>query len=182
MPAVLECASIDKLTPPPAPNANNPEPLFITFSCGYVPIGTFCGLITRLVSLGPSKILGFTWKLVEEGVKRNCFKFYVASSNIVTLIAHTRCYEVRVERKLPQITLHDLCSSVLSVILYSLKCLYKHVIPQIAFQCPCSEHEPNRDVNNFCILTDDLWVQFLCGSNPVTLRKDQQVWLGKVSF
>ena len=55
MPAVLECASQDELTNPPQPDANNPEPLHITFSCGYVPTGVFCGLITRLVSQGPHK-------------------------------------------------------------------------------------------------------------------------------
>ena len=181
MPAVLECATQDELSTPTSPDDNNPEPLFIAFSCGYVPTGTFCGLITRLVSLGPTKIFGLTWKLVEEGVKRNCISFYIATSNIVTLIAHERCYEIRVTRKTPQITLHELCSYVLSVILYTLKSLYNQLVPQIAFQCPCSEHESNRDINNLCTLSDDFWVQFVCGSNPVTLRKDQQVWLGKVS-
>ena len=77
MPAVLECASPDELTGLPTPDAINPEPLHITFSCGYVPTGTFCGLITRLVSLGPHGILGIEWDLVEEGVKRNCVSFYV---------------------------------------------------------------------------------------------------------
>ena len=181
MPAILECASPDELTTPPATDDNNPEPLFIAFSCGYVPTGTFCGLITRLVSLGPTKLFGLTWKLVEEGVKRNCISFYIATSNILTLIAHERCYEIRVTRKTPQITLHELCSYVLSVILYMLKSLYNQLFPQIAFQCSCSEHESNRDINNLCILSDDFWVQFVCGSNPVTLRKDQKVWLGKVS-
>ena len=181
MPAVLECALPDELTTPPATDDNNPEPLFIAFGCGYVPTGTFCGLITRLVSLGPTKIFGLSWKLVEEGVKRNCISFYIATSNIVTLIAHERCYEIRVTCKTPQITLHELCSYVLSVILYTLKSLYNQLVPQIAFQCPCSEHASNRDINNLCILSDDFWVQFVCGSNPVTLRKDQQVWLGKVS-
>ena len=86
MPAILECATPDELTTPPSPDANNPEPLCITFKCGYVPTGTFCGLITRLVSNGPSEILGFKWELVEEGVKRNCISFYINFANKVTLI------------------------------------------------------------------------------------------------
>ena len=57
MPAVLECAPQDELTTPPPPDDNNPEPILITFKCGFVPTGTFCGLITQLVSRGPDGIL-----------------------------------------------------------------------------------------------------------------------------
>ena len=123
MPAVLDCATPDELTTAPPPDTNNPEPLLITFSCGYVPTGTFCGLITRLVSLGPNGILGLTWELVEEGVKRNCISFHVDYANKVTLLCHDRCYELRVERNTSDISLHDLCSHILSVILYILKSL-----------------------------------------------------------
>ena len=179
MPAVLDCATPDELTTAPPPDINNPEPLLITFSCGYVPTGTFCGLITRLVSLGPSGILGMTWELVEEGVKRNIVSFHVAKSNKVTLIARESYYEIRVLRKLFEVSLHDLCSYILSVILYSLKSLYKLLFPKIAFRCPCPNKEP---IDHLCTLTDDgLWIQLLCGSNPVNLRKHQHIWLGTVS-
>ena len=182
MPAVLECATPDELDSPSSPDANNPEPLFITFSCGYVPTGSFCGLITRLVSLGPHGILGLTWKLVEEGVKRNYVSFFVAGSNKVTLIAHERCYEIRVTRKLLKISLHDLCSYVLSVILQTLKNLYKQLVPSIAFQCSCPNQDSGRDIDHLCILSDDgVWIQFLCGNNPIDLKKQQLIWLGEVS-
>ncbi|XP_064401929.1 uncharacterized protein LOC135347799 isoform X6 [Halichondria panicea] len=178
MSAILECASQDELTNPPPPDANNPEPLLITFSCGYVPTGVFCVLITRLVSQGPHGILGFTWEFVEDGVKRNCVSFLVAKTNKVTLLAHDQCYEIRVVcNPGGRMSLHDLCTYVLSVMLYTLKSLYPHLVPQIAFQCPCPDHKSSRD--NLCALTEDFWVQFLCGSNPVTPTKDQQVWLGK---
>ncbi|XP_064391884.1 uncharacterized protein LOC135339638 isoform X9 [Halichondria panicea] len=182
MPAILECASQDELTNPPPPDANNPEPLLITFSCGYVPTGTFCGLMTRLVSQGPHKILGLTWKLelVENVVKRNIVSFLVAKSNKVTILAHNRCYEIRVVRHPDgRISLHDLCTYVFLVMLYTLKSLYPQLIPQIAFQCPCPGHKSSRD--NLCVLTEDFWVQFLCGSKPVTPTKDHQVWLGKTA-
>ncbi len=82
MPAVLECASQKELTNPPQPDTNNPEPLHITFSFDYVPTGVFCGLITRLVSQGSHGILGFTWKLVEDGIKRNCVSFFLLRNQI----------------------------------------------------------------------------------------------------
>ena len=182
MPAVLECATQNELTTPPPPDANNPEPLFITFKCGYVPTGTFCGLITRLVSLGPHGILGLVWELVEECVKRNCVSFHVAKFNKVTLIAHERCYEIRVTLKHRKIKLHNLCSYVFSAILYTLKSLYNQLVPQLAFQCSCPDHESSRGDDHLCTLTEDsLGVDFICGSNPVDLNKHQQIWLGVVS-
>ena len=181
MPAVLECATPDELTAPPPADANNPEPLFITFSCGYVPTGSFCGLITRLVSDGPSEIIGLKWEFVEEGVKRNCVSFYVNLANKVTLISHDRCYEVRVTRNDPDISLHDLCTNVVSAVLYTLKNLYRNLVPQISFQCPCLEHSSHKNVNNLCTLVQSkVTVVFLCGRTLVTLSDTQQVWLGKV--
>ncbi len=180
MPAILDCASQEELTNPPQPDTNNPEPLHITFSFGYVPTGVFCGLITRLVSQGPHGILGLTWELVEDGVKRNYVEFLVAKSNKITLLAHARCYEIRVVRRLRQVSLHDLCTYVLSVMLYTLKSLYPQLVPQIAFQCPCPDHQTSGGMDNLCVLVKDFWVQFLCRHKPVTLRKYQQVWLGKV--
>ena len=182
MPAILECASPEELNTHPPPDANNPEPLHITFACGYVPTGTFCGLITRLVSLGPAGIFGLSWKLVEEGVKRNCVSFFVAQTNKVTLIAHENCYEIRVSRNHDEITLHDLCSYLLFVILYTLKSLYNQLDAQIAFQCSCPDIKNEKGINHLCVLTDDFFVQFLCEKKPISLRKDQQVWLGKVCY
>ena len=180
MPAVLECATPDELTAHPPADANNPESLFITFSCGYVPTGSFCGLITRLVSDGPSEIIGLKWEFVEEGVKRNCVSFYVNYDNKVTLISHDRCYEVRVTRNDPDFSLHDLCANVVSAILYTLKSLYRNLVPQISFQCPCLEHSMTS-IDNLCTLVDrKIGVNFYCRRKLVTLRDTQQVWLGKV--
>ena len=179
MPAILECASQDKLTTPPLPDDNHPEALFITFSCGYVPTGSFCGLITRLVSLGPHRILGLSWKLVEDGVKRNCVSFFVAEVNKVTLFCHETTFELRLVRNHSQMALHDLCMYVLSVLLYTLKILYKQLIVQVAFPCPCPNHKSSMGL---CKLTDDSFVLFVCQNfnKPVILRRGQQVWFGKV--
>ena len=183
MPAVLECASLEELTTPLSPDDNNPEPLHITFSCGYVPTGTFCGLITQLVSRGPHGIFGLTWDLVEHGVKRNFVQFHVDYANKVTLICHDRCYELRVERNNSDITLHDLCTHVLSVILYNLKNLYKNLITQIAFRCPCTKHSACRGVDSLCtLISRKTSTKFYCDERcPVTLNAAQKVWIGKVS-
>ena len=183
MPAVLECATQDELSAPTSPDANNPEPLFITFSCGYVPTGTFCGLITRLVSLGPHGILGIVWDLVEEGVKRNCVSFYFDFVNRVTLICHDSFYEIRVKRNNLKKSLHETCSYVLSAIFYTLNSIFEKLNPKIAFQCPCPKHASRQVIRDLCILCEgETSILFSCKREPVdTLRPTQQVWLGKVS-
>ena len=184
MPAVLECASQEELANPPPPDTNNPEPLHITFSFGYVPTGVFCGLITRLVSQGPHGILGLTWKLVEDGVKRNCVAFHVDGVHKVTLLSHEKSYEIRVSREDPESSLHDLCAHAISVVLYFLKILYENLVPLIAFQCPCSNHKAERDVTNLCTISDGSKVRFLCKDSMklVKLKPEQRIWLGKVSI
>ncbi|XP_064386915.1 uncharacterized protein LOC135335371 isoform X2 [Halichondria panicea] len=180
MPAILDCAPQDKLTNPP-PDANNPEPLHITFSFGYVPTGVFCGLITRLVSQGPHEILGLTWELVEDHVKRNAVSFYVDYVHKVTLLSHDRSYEIRVERNPEQsdFSLHDLCSHTLSAILYLLNILFPKLILSIAFQCSCPKHAASKSLNSLCTLVQGRKIHFLCGRSPVSLSEGQQVWLGK---
>ncbi len=125
MPAILQCASKDELTNPPPPDANNPEPLLITFNCGYVPTGAFCGLITRLVSQGPHGILGLTWELVEDGVKRNCVSFSIDGIQQATIISRERYYEIRICSEKSKMSVNEICAYICSVILYILSRLYK---------------------------------------------------------
>ena len=180
MPAVLGCATQNELTTPPHPDADNPEPLLITFKCGYVPTGTFCGLITQLISRGPDGILDFVWDLVEDSVKRNLVSFYVDYVNKVTLLCHDRCYEIQVTRDDPDITLKALCTNILSVILHILKELYDKLNPEIAFRCPCSKHKEDRILSNMCTLADAKNLRFLCGRQLVKLEEAHQVWIGEV--
>ena len=181
MPAVLDCATLDELTTPPYPDADNPEPLFITFKCGYIPTGTFCGLITQLVSCGPDGILDFVWDLVEDGVKRNLVSFYVDDVNKVTLICHDRCYEIRVKRDDPDISLHELCAHVLSVILHILKEVYPKLIPEIAFRCPCPKHKDEQTINHLCTPRSAAKKPgFLCERKLVKLEYAHKVWIEQV--
>ena len=177
MPAVLDCATQDELTRPPPPDADNPEPLLIAFKCGYVPTGTFCGLTTHLVSQGPDRIFKVVWGLVEDGVKRNLVSFYVDYVNKVTLICHDRCYEVRVKRGDPDISLHELCAHVLSVIRHILNLLYKNLVPEVAFRCPCPKHNKERALGNLCTSVDTMKLRFLCEGQFVKLTDAQKVWI-----
>ena len=180
MPAVLECAPSKMLMSRSEPDADNPEPLFITFECGHVPTGVFCGIITRIVS---RKNLGLGWKLKQKDVKQNFVSFLIHNVNVVTLLSHAKCYEIRVSRKQSSISLHDLCAHVVSVFLFVIKELYEDITPLVAFQCPCPKHE-SLDINKhlqLCILKRDVWLQYLCEDKEVNLRNSQKVWIGKVS-
>ena len=181
MPAVLDSATQDELTAHPPPDADNPEPLLITFKCGYVPTGTFCALITQLVSCGPNGILDFVWDLVEDGVKRNLVSFYVDYVNKVTLICHDRCYEVRVKCNDPDISLHELCAHVLSAILHILRDLYEKLSPEIAFRCLCPKHKRSQTLSNLCTLGDTKKLRFFCEGQPVKVKDSQHYWIGPVS-
>ena len=148
MPAVLECASPDELLRTSPVDANNPEPLFITFKYKYVPTGAFCGLITKLVSLGPNKILGLEWQLKQTSVKRNRIAFLVDNVHTVTLLCHESSYEIQVSKNDPKTSLHDICTYVLSVILYTLKQLFKHLDLFIAFKCFCPKHKEIQNIHH----------------------------------
>ena len=179
MPSVLECASLKELSILPQADIN---PLCISFKCGYVPTGSFCGLISWLVSNGPYKILGLKWKLHEERVKRNLISFVIDDVHRVLLLCHERYFEIHVTRGDSQITLHDLCTHILCVILFALNSLYEDVMPQLAFRCQCSKHRPNQAVNSLCILVEGTRVRYICEKTkkPVKLKPEHQVWFGKV--
>ena len=181
MPAILKCAPQKELITPPAPDLNTPEPVFIKFNCGYIPTGLFCGLITRLVSLSANKIFGMEWELKQSGVKQNCVSFFIHSVNIVTILSHENCCEIRLIRKQEPISLHDLCTHVLSVVLYTLETLYEHISPMIAFKCQCRNIQRLTDYEHLCILKwGTVCAQYLCEKNEVTLSSSQEIWIGKV--
>ena len=183
LPAVLPCATQEELTQPPQPDENNPAPVFITFQSGYVPTGVFCGLLTNLVSRGPDKILGLSWNVEEKGVKRNQVSFHVYGVHTVTLLSHKGAYEVRVTRNDESLSLHDLCSYVLSAIFSALQELCERLTPSLAFECPCTPHPEQgavRDITHLCVIDKELPSRFLCRHKAVKLKEDQLVWIGKV--
>ncbi len=122
IPAILKCASHEELTKPPPTGIDTPSPIKITFKPEYVPIGIFCAMISELVSRGSKRILGMTWKLAADtSVKRNLVSFHIdeSSRHFVTLISHVDCYEIRIIRQDRDHTMHELCSYVLSTLLFA---------------------------------------------------------------
>ena len=180
MPAMLDCVQIEK---EPQPNENNPAPILIRFEFGYVPTGVFCGLITKLATKGKANILGESWKLKNDQVKRNRVSFLLGGLHVITLISHSTCYEIRIKRMGQSISLASLCSQVLSSILFILKELYERLDPIIAFQCPCDKVVPGA-LNHICTVGEVA----ICTSEEqggpceVALRKEQIVWIGKVNL
>ena len=180
MPAMLDCVEIKQA---PQPNTNNPAPILIRFEFGYVPTGVFCGLITKIATEGKAKILGESWKLKNDQVKRiTKVSFLLGGLHVITLISHSTCYEIRIERKGTSISLVNLCSQVLSSILFILKELYERLDPIIAFHCPCDKVVPGAALNHICTVGEVV----ICtseeqgGPSEVELRKEHKVWIGKV--
>ena len=182
IPAILECASPDELTRSSPPDADTPFPIKITFQTGYVPVGVFCAMISRLVSRGRKGILEMRWELVESGVKRNLVSFRIDDANhIVTLVAHVDCYEIRVVRKDKSIRLHDLCSYVLSTMLYTVKEINSLARPIVAFDCQCGQHQSSSS-NKLCRFSTGVSTCITCEKGNVTLKASQESWFAKVSF
>ena len=181
IPAILECASPKELTKSPPPDADTPSPIKITFKSGYVPIGMFCAMISRLVSRGSEGILGIIWELVESGVKRNLASFRIDDADhIITLIAHVNCYEIRFIRQERSHSLHDLCSYVLSVMLYVMREINKNIKPIIAFDCNCGRQQSLNNYNHLCKLSSGIKACFKCNRRQIVLTTHQESWFAKV--
>ena len=180
VPAILECASHDELTKSPPPDIDTPSPIKITFKTGYVPIGMFCALISRLVSRGQERILGIKWELLESGVKRNLVSFHIAD-HVITLIAHVNCFEIRVIRQNRSIRLPDLCSYVLSAVLYVMREINENINPIIAFDCMCGCQQ-SSSFYHLCQLSSELNTHFECSHHHVSMAADQESWFAKVSI
>ena len=185
IPAILKCASQDELRKSPSSEASIPSPIKITFETGYVPIGVFCAMVSRLVSKGSTRegVLGMRWELMESGVKRNLVSFRVGTAkNEVTLIAHVHCYEIRVKPHCSDI--HDLCSYTLSSVLLVMKEICKPLDHIIAFDCQCGQHGELEDncSTGLCYLRgeEQSCVFFECDHGEVTLTKSQEYWFATV--
>ncbi len=179
MPAILECASKEELSNAPAIDSDTPSPIKITFESGYVPIGVFCAMISKLVSEGQKGIFELKWNLRESHVMRNLVSFEVGSAkNHITLVAHADCYEIRLTRR-EDCDMHDLCSYVLTTVLYVMSGISKKIESIIAFDCQCPKHQQVEDV---CLCK-------LEGRNPLvrcehgrvdSLPPHQECWFAKV--
>ncbi len=176
IPAILQCASQEELKKPPLTGIDTPSPIKITFDPQYVPIGIFCAMISELVSRGSKGILGMTWELVDSSVKKNLVSFHIDESakHFITLIAHVDCYEIRIIRQNRKYTMHELCSYVLSTVLFVMKDISALLTPFIAFDCYCSKQ---KDGSKLCLLTQGVFPDFTC----TCVNPHQKCWFAEVS-
>ncbi len=179
MPAILECASKEELSNAPAIDSDTPSPIKITFKSGYVPIGVFCAMISKLVSEGQKLIFGLEWNLREFHVMRNLVSFVVdIAKHHITLVAHADCYEIRITRK-DGCDMHDLCCYVLTTVLYVMSGISKKIEPIIAFDCQCPKHKKMEETS-LCKLMEGRCSFFQCGDDRVCLPPHQECWFAKV--
>ena len=179
MPAILECASKEELSNTPAIDSDTPSPIKITFKSGYVPIGVFCAMISKLVSEGQKRILGMEWNLRESRVMRNLVSFNVNSAkHHITLVAHADCYEIRIIKK-DDCDMHDLCSYVLTTILYVMSDISKKIEPIVALDCQCPKHQ-NTEETSLYKLMEGRSPFFQCEDDRVSLPPHQECWFAKV--
>ena len=185
IPAILSCASPEELAHIPLPDKDSPSPLKLTFKSGYVPIGMFCGIISRLVSRGSTRegILGMRWKLEESGVKRNLVSFEIGSAkHKVTLIAHAHCYEIRAKScdSYKDSDVHKICSYTLYTVLFVMKEICKLIDPIITFNCQCAKQKESH----LCSIhgEDENRVFFRCNHGRITLTRSQDYWFTQVCF
>ncbi|XP_064383874.1 uncharacterized protein LOC135332890 [Halichondria panicea] len=133
-------------------------------------------MISELISRGGKGegILGMTWKLVDSSVKRNLVSFHIDESakHFVTLIAHVDCYEIRVIRQNRKYTMHELCSYVLSTVVFVMKDISPLLTPIIAFDCYCGKQE---NCSKLCLLKTGVFPNFTCNC----VRPDQKCWFAE---
>ena len=110
---------------------------------------------------------------------RNLVSFEVDSAkHHITLVANTDCYEIRITRK-DGCDMHDLCSYVLTTVLYVMSGISKKIEPIIAFDCQCPKHTKAEETS-LCKLMDGRSPLFQCRRDRVFLSPHQEWWFAKV--
>ena len=186
MPCVLETASQEELAKwwNEASRQVSPAPVFITYKCGFVPIGVFPAVIAKLS--GSADL-----KLKIKGIKKNRVEFQFGHDfDTLTLISHPKYYAVHIARRERAKTpTHEVCACVRSL----MECTLHSVTSQMnydftaehqwAFECPSHpgrQHLCEVDSNNpspyvMCCLCDP------DAPEPLDMSRQHLVWFGEVS-
>ncbi len=110
---------------------------------------------------------------------RNLVSFEVDSAkHHITLVAHADCYEIQITRK-DGCDMHDLCSYVLTTVLYVMSGISKKIEPIIAFDCQCPKHQKVEETS-LCKLMDGRSLLFQCRRDRVFLSPHQELWFANV--
>ena len=159
-------------------------PLFITYQCGFMPIGVFPAMIAYLTAER-------SLKLRVEGIKKNRVEFqYGRDFDTITLVSQPTYYAVHISRrKSTKTPTHEVCATVRGLVESTLKTVTSRMNYtfsaeyQLGFECPS---HPGRE--HLCVVdSDDPSPHIMCchenmdNLKPVDMQSQHLVWFGEVS-
>ena len=162
----------------------SPAPLFITYQCGFVPIGVFPAMIANVT-------VERSLKLRVEGIRKNRVEFQFGRDfDTVTLVSQPTYYAVHISRrKSTKTPTHEVCATVRGLVESTLKTVTSRMNYtftaeyQLGFECPS---HPGRE--HLCVVdSDDPSPHVMCcqenmdNLKPVDMQSQHLVWFGEVS-
>ena len=162
----------------------SPAPLFITYQCGFVPIGVFPAMIANLTA---EKSL----QLKVKGIRKNRVEFqFGLDFDTITFISQPTYYAVHISRrKSTKILKHEVCATVRGLVESTLKTVTSRMNYtftaeyQLSFECPS---HPGRE--HLCVVdSDDPSPHVMCCQedmddlDALDMQSQHLVWFGEVS-
>ena len=171
----------------------HPEPLYIQFATGYMPMGFSCALIARLIS-----IQVFTLSPDEPVFYKNMLKFRFAGQFNITMISFPMYCAFFVDYHHGTTEFYDqnCCPKIMKVISeasdFVLKSMQKALVTEysydFAFKCPLAKHLQANTVSLAKFVFTDESQTLLkqlecheCGTTITNLQPEMMIWFGKVS-
>ena len=163
----------------------SPAPLFITYQCGFVPIGIFPAMIANLTAER-------SLKLRVKGIRKNRVEFQSGHDfDTITLVSQPTYYAVHISRrKTTKTPTHEVCATVRGLVESTLKMVTSRMNYtftaeyQLGFECPC---HPGRE--HLCVVdSDDPSPHVMCCQEDmddfeaVDMQSQHLVWFGEVSI
>ena len=160
----------------------SPAPLFITYQCGFVPIGVFPAMIANLTAER-------SLKLRVEGIRKNRVEFQFGHDfDTITLISQPTYYAVHISRRESTKTpTHEVCATVRGLVESTLKTVTSRMNYtftaeyQLGFECPS---HPGRE--HLCVVySDNPSPHVMCcqesmdNLKPVDMQSQHLVWFGE---
>ena len=162
----------------------SPVPLFITYQCGFVPIGVFPAMIANLTA-------NAALQLRVGGIRKNRVQFNIGSDfDTITLISQPTYYAVHISRRESTKTpTHEVCATVRGLVESTLKTVTSRMNYtfsaeyQLGFECPS---HPGRE--HLCVVnSDDPSPHVMCcqgdmdNLEAVDMQSQHLVWFREVS-
>ena len=163
----------------------SPAPLFITYQCGFVPIGVFPAMIANLTAER-------SLKLRVKGIRKNRVEFQFGRDfDTITLVSQPTYYAVHISRR--KITncktpTPEVCATVQELVESTLKSVTSRMNYtftakyQLGFECPS---HPGRE--HLCVVdNDDPPPHVMCcqgdmdNLEAVDMQSQHLVWFGKL--